>query len=191
MEYRVVVLGNKQVGRTSFVKRFIEDKFPSSTEVTIEDCDYKKKISIPGEEFCYVKVVDIAYTGSDSNMKNSGQSYIFVFDITDKVSFKDLKLFVNRVREANSFDKSYTFPFCIVGNKVDIVNVKPGAREVKKADAVKLCKSLGGTKDSYFECSARDGINITEPYELAVKLLWKHLEKASGVTNHGEHCMIQ
>ena len=43
MEYRVVVLGNKQVGRTSFVKRFIEDKFPSSTEVTIEDCDYKKK----------------------------------------------------------------------------------------------------------------------------------------------------
>ena len=191
MEYRVIVLGNKQVGRTCFVEKFITGEFPEETEVTIEDKEYKKRVTIPGEEPCVIKVVDIAYLGADKLIANRGQAYILVFDLTDRTSFDELPLHVDRIRTANKYENGDTFPVCVVGNKVDVVNFKPNSRKVKKSEAERFCKSIGANKKLYFEVSARENINIELPFEHAVRALWAHLESSVNLKKSGDNCTIQ
>lgn len=189
MEYRCIVLGDKQVGQTSFIRRFIEGKFPEECEVTIEDTAYTRKITMPGEEPFSVKVIDVAYTGNETNMRSLGQAYILIFDLTERKTFQELPKYVERIRNANNLSSSAKFPFVVVGNKVDVVNFKKNSREVKKSEAISFVKSNGGSKNCYFECSPKESINVDEPFQSAVKALWENLEIAVGAK--GEKCSIQ
>merc|ERR1712137_210265 len=188
MEYRVVVLGDKQVGRTSFIERFVTGRFPEHTEVTIEDEAFTKQISMPGEEPFKLKVVDIAYTGNQNNIENRGQAYIFIFDLTERKTFTELPKYVKRIRTANNLTSTDTFPFALVGNKVDIVNFKKNSRQVKKSEAIQFAKSVGGSKKCYFECSPKESINMDEPFEYAVRALWSKLEQS--VKGNSEKCSV-
>ena len=186
----MVVLGDKQVGQTSFIQSFMEGKCPESTEVTIEDCEYRKKISWPGEESFFLKVVDVAYTGNETNIQCRGQSYILIFDLTERKTFDELSRYIERIRIANNLPKTDKIPFALVGNKVDIVNFKKNSREVKKSEALHFAKSLGGNKHCYFESSPKESINVEEPFQYAVKALWAKLEQSVQKGND-EKCQVQ
>lgn len=189
MEYRVVVVGDKQVGKTSLIAKFISGEFPNSPEYTIEDKEHRKKVTIPGEEPCIIKVIDTAFTGRDY-MKNKAQAYILLYDITERKTFEELDLYIKNIREVNQFQDNQFVPFVVVGNKKDVVDFKSGAREVRASQGKSLAKKLG-KKCCFYEVSARDGTNVELVFQQAVKELWMSLEISAGVKQHGDGCLVQ
>jgi Ras-related protein Rab-7A len=61
-------------------------------------------------------------------------------------------------------DANESFPFIIVGNKIDLVD----QRKVSKEKALQWCKNFGNLE--YFEVSAKDATNV----EVAFNELAKH-----------------
>ena len=178
MEYRIVVLGDKQVGKTSLIKQFISNQFNEETEVTIEDQEYKKQVKIPGEESCGVKVIDTAFTGQSSNMVNLAQVYVIVYDITEKVTFGKLDLYIKRIKEINNINETHRIPVVLVGNKKDLVDLVSGRRQVTRSEGKKLLKKWGGDKNSFIEITARDNGQVNQVFEQALKQLWKKLQSS-------------
>lgn len=80
---------------------------------------------------------------------------IFVFDITNKTSFNNLKTSYNEVKQVVDFNKIFCF---IVGNKNDQYMME----QVKKEEAQKYANSINAT----YRCvSALDGSGINELFD--------------------------
>ena len=59
MQYKVVVLGNGTVGKTSVIMRFCEDYFARSYKQTIGVDFFVKRLEMPGDVTVALQVWDI------------------------------------------------------------------------------------------------------------------------------------
>ena len=80
---------------------------------------------------------------------------ILVFDVNDKKSFEDVKMFNNEWK-----DKFKNIQlFYLIGNKIDLTINNEIEREVSKEEALKLAKENNWR---YFETSCKENIGIAE-----------------------------
>jgi small GTP-binding protein len=146
---KIVLLGDSSVGKTSLVERFVHNTFTQFSEATI-GAAFKTKV------FDSIKL-DIWDTAGQERYRSLAPMYyrgakaaLVVYDITNKNSFKNAKLWINELRINSK-------PNCLiilVGNKSDLQN-----REVKSEDAIKFCNK----NDIFFkETSAKDAYNIEQ-----------------------------
>jgi small GTP-binding protein len=155
--YKVVVLGDSGVGKTTLIRRHATGKFQRDISPTIGvdlTCKYYQfptgfqlMLSIwdvSGEEI-YSQVRPIYYGGSAGAM--------LVFDLTRPESFSRMKAWFLDLR-ANLKDE---VPTVFLGNKKDLV----GGRSVTETEARKLAESYGS---KYFETSALTGENVDKAF---------------------------
>ena len=74
LQYKVVVLGNGTVGKTSVIMRFCEDYFGRSYKQTIGVDFYVKRLEMPGDVQVALQVWDI---GGQSIFGKMIQTYIY------------------------------------------------------------------------------------------------------------------
>src|SRR6056300_1429662 len=74
LQYKIVVLGNGTVGKTSLIMRFCEDYFARSYKQTIGVDFFVKRIELPGDINVTLQVWDI---GGQSIFSRMIQTYIF------------------------------------------------------------------------------------------------------------------
>ena len=74
LQYKVVVLGNGTVGKTSVIMRFCEDYFARSYKQTIGVDFYVKRLEMPGDVQVALQVWDI---GGQSIFGKMVQTYIY------------------------------------------------------------------------------------------------------------------
>jgi len=127
---RVVVLGSHGVGKTALLIRCLTDQFFNNY--------------VPGKEMAYkhqmvVGTKKINFDICDSNGKNNAMiSYadavLLVFSVTDKSSFENAKLLVEKVRNLNVNN----IPILVVANKIDQCK----KRTVTKDDIDSFSRSL-------------------------------------------------
>lgn len=119
---KVLLVGHFNVGKTSLIKRFVNNSFSeeyiTSIGVTIE----KKEIIIEGENMTII-IWDIA---GEVTIKKTPKSYlmglhglIYVFDLTRESTWLNMEEQVTDIQEMFP-----TAPFKIVGNKKDLVRSK-------------------------------------------------------------------
>ena len=91
LQYKVVVLGNGTVGKTSVILRFCEDHFGKNYKQTIGVDFYVKRLELPGDLQVALQVWDI---GGQSIFGKMLQTYIYeanavvlVYDVTNQASF--------------------------------------------------------------------------------------------------------
>ncbi len=117
---KIVLLGHFGVGKTSLIRRFIEDTFSKDYKVTIGVHVSKKEVIISEKETISLIIWDLE--GYD-DIKKTRPSYllgthgfIYVFDLSRPETYKRLQGEVNYLK-----DNYGNTPVKVVGNKMDLV----------------------------------------------------------------------
>ena len=165
---RVILLGDSNVGKTSLIMRYIKNEFKNSFISTI-GVEYESKIIKKGKKNICLEIIDNGgqekFHCLTKSFFNKVDGIIFVFDLTNKQSFENLK---NWLKEAESYTED--FEYILVGNKKDLINsIEVNQESLKDNDL------FNNTK--YFEVSAKTGENIEECFEELTDLILNKITK--------------
>ncbi|CAJ1031845.1 putative ADP-ribosylation factor family/Ras of Complex, Roc, domain of DAPkinase/Ras family [Leishmania shawi] len=127
-QFKVVVLGNGAVGKTSLIRHFCDSGFTKSYKQTIGVDFYSRKVQLPHSHSpVTLQLWDIGGQQIGGKML---ANYIYgchavclVYDITNLNSFKDLREWKESVDKVFAEASSVAQPkMILVGNKVDLPN---------------------------------------------------------------------
>lgn len=118
--FKIIVIGDSNVGKTCLTFRFCGGKFPNKTEATI-GVDFRERLlEVDGEQI-KLQLWDTA--GQERFRKSMVQHYyrnvhavVFVYDVTKMSSFESLP---HWVEECNQHQMTSEIPRILVGNKCD------------------------------------------------------------------------
>ncbi|VEN49423.1 unnamed protein product [Callosobruchus maculatus] len=123
--YKVIVIGDPNVGKTTLTYRFCEGKFLDAAEATIGVEFRSKIVNIDGEDIT-LQLWDTA--GQERHRASMIRHYyrnahaiIFVYDVTNRATFENLKRWIDESNQ-NCLDD---IPRILVGNKCDGHSVVP------------------------------------------------------------------
>ncbi|XP_033106913.1 putative Ras-related protein Rab-33 [Anneissia japonica] len=119
--FKIIVIGDSNVGKTCLTFRFCGGKFPEKTEATIGVDFREKTIDVDGESL-KLQLWDTA--GQERFRKSMVQHYyrnvhavVFVYDMTKLSTFESLPTWID---ECDRHSLSPDIPRVLVGNKCDI-----------------------------------------------------------------------
>lgn len=167
ISFKIVLLGEGAVGKTSLVLRYVENKFNDKHISTLQASFLTKKLNIGGRR------VNLALwdTAGQERFHALGPIYyrdshgaLLVYDITDEDSFKKVKTWVKELKKMLGEDICLR----IVGNKIDMDK----DRHVSVEEAESYAVSVGA---KHFHTSAKLNKGIEE---LFLDLSRGMLEKA-------------
>lgn len=176
-EFKIIFSGDAAVGKTSIAKRFQDpdDKLSGVYRPTIGASYSTKTVSIKGKEI----VLQIWDTAGQETFKSIAPLYyrsadagIFVYDVTLRETFKNLREWVSTFQSVAGDDKKVF----IVGNKIDLKD----KIAVTEEEANKWAE-----ENEYFNyrVSALDNTNILELFELVALEVTK--SNKSEISNNG------
>ena len=147
----IMTLGNAEVGKTSFILRYTENKFQDTYLATV-GVDFKLKTMTIKEKaykiFFYDTTGQERYKSLSLNMIKSAHGVIIMYDITNKSSFNSIYDWIKDVKNC----KGANFPMILVGNKID----KEEERIISKEEGENLAKEYN---IDFFEISNKNDIN--------------------------------
>lgn len=117
---KIVILGHFGVGKSSLIRRFVENVFSEDYKVTIGVHISKKTIEVTGDDSVSFILWDLE--GQDDINKTrasyllGSHAFIYVFDLSRPITFKNLNSELEFLKE--NFPKT---PLKVVGNKMDLV----------------------------------------------------------------------
>jgi len=138
--FKVIVIGDTNVGKTCLTYRACSSKFPQRTEATI-GVDFKDKVLKVNSETIRLQLWDSAgqerfrYSLVPHYYRNV-HAVIFVYDVTRKSTFDNLQKWLDEF-QCNS--SSRNIPRLIIGNKCDL----HAEREVRESEAKALASNFG------------------------------------------------
>lgn len=163
--FKIIIIGNASVGKTSLFRRFVNNEFQEKIEATIGvDCS-NKTIEIDNETVS-LTLWDTAgterYRSLAKNFYRNAHCAFIVFDLTSKESFENLSSWIENFYTL--CNKEFEKNVIIIGNKNDDIDNR--AVSESEIDAfMKLNKFI------YFETSARTGDNVEESFKYMAKKL--------------------
>lgn len=183
--FKFIVLGDHEVGKTSIIRRFVEnsflDKYRATIGLNILSHDFEafgNKISIMlwdiGAQKFFKRYRKTYYNGA--------QAAFIVFDLTNRESFNNITYWHNELKE---FIENKDLPIIIVGNKTDLNEQRVVTQEEGIQLAIDLSKlsslaesttlsdysdlsalSASKSKISYIETSAKTGNRVQDAFNL-------------------------
>uniref|UniRef100_A0A915DMN9 Ras-related protein M-Ras n=1 Tax=Ditylenchus dipsaci TaxID=166011 RepID=A0A915DMN9_9BILA len=162
--YKLVVIGEGGVGKSSLTIQFFQKQFLDYYDPTIED-QYIQHCEIDGN-WVVMDVLDTAGQEEFSAMREqymrSGRGFLLVYSVTDETSFREAhKLYrqVLRVKDRTEY------PVLLVANKIDLI----GQRKVSEQQGRQLADEL---KLPYIETSAKDPpVNVDNAFQELVRIV--------------------
>ena len=153
---KIAVLGQSMVGKSALTFRFINNKFPTEHDTTIEDA-----YSIPAkidDIQCQLEILDTAgqddYQAMLDTWINSAEGFILVYSIDNKESFESTKTRFDRIMKLKTDQK---VSIVVVGNKCDLEE----NRKVTREEVENYCNE---NKITFLEASALKTINVKEAF---------------------------
>ena len=155
--YKIVIIGDTNVGKSNILSRYLTNEFTSNTKSTvgvelgikflkIKNTSTKIQIWDTAGQERYQAITSSYFRGSDG--------CFIVYDITNETSFNNIEKWFDKIHEEN--DKE--IPVIIVGNKCDLENERKIPTEKAKEKAQNL-------KCAFYETSALKAINIEQIFE--------------------------
>ncbi len=164
--FKVSMIGDYAVGKTSLIKRYMTDSFDEGYKATLGAAISTFKTSVNGSDIS-LQVWGLA---GQTSFRRVRVQYLFgtdfaivVFDLTRKDTLECVKEWVKDVKQGAPEVLLY-----LVGNKVDLKE----DRVVKPAEVEKIKKKLNML--GYSETSAKDGTNVRELFQTISKHLLEH-----------------
>jgi len=160
---KILLLGDSSVGKTSILLRYVDSKFQDAQMSTF-GIEYKMKTIEINNRNVILRIWDTSgqerYRSITKNFYRNTNGIAYVFDITNRGSFENIKRWLIDSQELDDKVKKI-----LVGNKIDLEN----DRKIDKQIIEKFAEKKGM---KYYETSAKEGTNIDTVFkELAEEIL--------------------
>ena len=166
-------IGDSQVGKSAMTEIYLNREFSEEylTTIGININIKDTKIIINGEEKeIKVKIWD---TAGQEKFKSISTQYIkncdgilLIYAINNKKTFENIENWLNEIENKK---KKNNIPLVLIGNKIDLEK----EREVSFQEGEKLAQIYNM---EFFECSAKDKINVNECFNCLIELIFQLYE---------------
>jgi len=165
--YKLVILGDGGVGKTTLTQRYLTGVFDSGTEMTIGFDFYVKKLNI-AQKFIGLQIWDFAGEKRFRQLLRDviwdAKGAVFMYDITRFTTFKNLNEWLDLYQKVNE-EKEQNVPAILVGSKIDLEEYRAVTRE----DGENM-KRRWDLLD-FIECSSKTGQNVEEVFRKITKIM--------------------
>ena len=160
--YKIVIVGNEGVGKTSIVRKFSKGSFESKYKPTLG-------LDLIKYSYSYNLHTNLAFTAWDISGKKpfkklrksyypNTETFLIIYDITQLESFEEIEEWIDEIQQYGKKDSV----FILVGNKVDLeserkISLEEGQRKASKFNF------------EFFETSAKTGQNINKIFNFLGK----------------------
>ncbi|KAF7259563.1 hypothetical protein EG68_03231 [Paragonimus skrjabini miyazakii] len=169
-QFRVIVIGDSMVGKSSFLRTFVEGRFSNVCDPTVGVDFYSRTVRVRSDKYVKLQLWD---TAGQEKFRSIAKSYyrncvgVFIlFDLTDRETFEHIP---GWFEEALSSIRCPTPVFVIVGHKLD----RCAERRVTKFEAECLAQRLGDLV--YIETSSITGENIERSFEILAEAVYANV----------------
>ena len=159
---KILLCGDSSVGKTSLLLKYTDNYFPELHISTI-GVEYKiKELNIHGRKVI-LRIWDTSgqerYRSITQNFYRNANGILFVFDLTNKVTFDNIK---NWLTDSQNFETKVIK--ILVGNKSDLI-------EERKVDQDSVERYADKKEMQYYETSAKDGNNVDKAFRELAELI--------------------
>ena len=148
--FNILLIGDSSAGKASLMLKFTDNKFDEDSSSTT-GIEFKDKVIQINNKDINLHILDTAgqekYRSITKNFIRKGDGIIFVFDLSNKDSFDNIKDWLITTEEINK-----DYQRILVGNKCDLPCDK-----IEKEKIEKLSQKYNM---EYFETSAKEDINV-------------------------------
>mmetsp|Transcript_147 Transcript_147/g.371 ORF Transcript_147/g.371 Transcript_147/m.371 type:complete len:234 (+) Transcript_147:168-869(+) len=174
LQYKIILLGDGTVGKTSIAMRFTDDTFGQQYKQTIGLDFMLKRLVLPKNTNVALQIWDIGGQSIGSKMLGNyifgSQAILVVYDITNYQSFQNAEDWIALVKKVFP-DKTQMPYMALVGNKVDMSHLR-----AVKSDRHTSLVETHGMRSFYVSAKTGDNVN-TAFYRVASELAGVALTK--------------
>ena len=176
-ELKIIVIGNSNTGKTSFVNKWTKGTFTDNYKATVVS-EFSFKVFQFKDKYYRIQLWDLA--GQDKNIhitkifsKNS-HGCIVLCDITNKETLNDTLKWKESVDESTRFIDGDIIPSVLVQNKIDLVDEESLKDEEDIKKFAEDNKYIG-----YFRTSVKMGVGVDECMEFLITNILERIAKCS------------
>ena len=158
-KFKVVIIGDAGVGKTSLLRRFVENKFDKDYLSTLGANILSKEYVTPKGNIIELLLWDLAgqnvFKHARQRFYSGSQGAVVVYDVTRPTSFQNIENWLGELPE--------NVPMILVGNKIDL------PKEIVAEVAKKYAEERGM---GFLETSALSNTNVSEAFKtLAMQIV--------------------
>ncbi|MFW9829925.1 MAG: Rab family GTPase, partial [Candidatus Thorarchaeota archaeon] len=160
--FKVIIFGDAGCGKTTLRKRFMTNKFISSSQQTI-GVDFETTVLKMNGSVVKLLIWDFA---GEEKFRFIFPQYIYgasggilMYDITNYSSFSHIGEWISVINETKE-----NFPIILLGSKLDLDSY----REISWEEGEKMTKLMDLSE--FMECSSKTGENVKESFTLLTSM---------------------
>ncbi|CBY21653.1 unnamed protein product [Oikopleura dioica] len=161
--FKLLIIGNSAVGKTSFLFRYADDSYTSAFVSTV-GIDFKVKTVQRNNKRVKLQIWDTAgqerYRTITTAYYRGAMGFILMYDITNEDSFNAVQDWATQIK-TYSWDSAKVM---LVANKADMEN----ERVVSTERGEELARQLGF---DFFETSAKENLNVAQSFDRLVDVI--------------------
>ena len=169
---QILLIGDSRVGKTCLIQRYANGIFKEDYITTV-GLDYYTKQEMINNLNVSVKLWDTAgqerFKALTPSFFRNAEGIVIAYDVTNSESFDNLKFWISSIK-TNLFEKNIFIPIIIIGNKIDLEDMRDISKDVASAFAKE-------NKFKYFETSAKTGEGVDEAFRDLVNQVLANLDK--------------
>ena len=173
--FKIIIVGDTNVGKTTVVHRFLHDEFKSSVHLTV-GVDFWIRVVQVGEIRIKLQIWDTAgqemYKSIAAAYYRNSAGCIAMFDLTNQRSFHSLQQLTRDIRHATPGSKCI-----IVGNKKDLTE----AMVVSTANGMDFASSINA---EYAETTASDASSVPRMFQMLTTCIYNERVKTMDENQH-------
>ena len=181
-ELKIIVIGNSNTGKTSFVNKWTKGTFTDNYKATVVS-EFSYKVFQYKDKYYRIQLWDLA--GQDKNthitkiFSKDSHGCIVLCDITNKETLNDTLKWKESVDESTRFIDGEILPSVLVQNKIDLVEEDASKDEEEIKKFAEENKFIG-----YFRTSVKMGVGVDECMEFIIKNILERIDKCSKEGNN-------
>ena len=182
--YKIVLVGDSNVGKTNLISRYIKNTLPKNSNPTIGVEFATRVVSLRSGGTVKAQIWDTAgqerYYAIVSAHYRRAIGALLVYDITNIKSFLNAKKWIQELKSKAEPD----IVIMLVGNKIDLVEKSSEKREVSVDQAENFAKQEGLL---FIETSAITSHKVREAFETLLEEIYKNSRNKNNRNEGGDH----
>jgi len=168
--FKILVIGDVGVGKTSLIKRYVQNIYSDSHKSTI-GVDFAMKKIIHNNIVISAQLWDIAGQERYSNMTRvyykESHGAIIVYDVNKDDTFETVKKWKYDLDSKLIAYSNRKIPIILLANKIDIRNDNVNLDDYCKENNI----------DAWFATSAKENIGISDSIQKLISIIYEHKDE--------------